>query len=140
MLSTGTYHWVFAVATHGLSTPEVYAELDRQRSAASEAPPGPDASIDALRSGDTRRLAPTLHNDLQSAALALAPGLRRTLAAGRELGALAGLVCGSGPTCAFLVADQAAAHRLAAALPAEGVCRTTKVATAPAPGARVLRD
>ena len=77
-------------------------------------------------------------NDLQAAALSLAPSLRRTLAAGRELGALAGIVSGSGPTCAFLVEDQPAAVRLAAALTAEGVCRTTRVASGPAPGARLV--
>ncbi len=41
---------------------------------------------------------------------------------------------GSGPTCAFLAADQPAALDLAAALTAEGVCRTARVASGPAPG------
>ena len=30
-LSRGTYHWVLALSTHGLSTPAVYAECDRLR-------------------------------------------------------------------------------------------------------------
>ena len=54
-----------------------------------------------------------LANDLQPAALALAPYLRDTLAAGRDGGALAGLVSGSGPTCAFLAADAEHARSLA---------------------------
>ena len=31
VLSRGTYHWVFAIADGELSTPSVYAELDRYR-------------------------------------------------------------------------------------------------------------
>jgi len=49
-----------------------------------------------------------------------------------------GIVCGSGPTCAFLCSDAHAATRLAAALAADGVCRTTRVASGPVPGARVV--
>jgi 4-diphosphocytidyl-2-C-methyl-D-erythritol kinase len=94
--------------------------------------------LDAVRAGDPRRLAAALHNDLQPSAVALAPSLRRTLAAGRELGALAGIVSGSGPTCAFLTTDAGAATRLAAALSAEDVCRSTAVATGPVGGARVM--
>ena len=59
----------------------------------------------ALASGDPATLAPLLGNDLQPAALSLDPGLRRTLRAGVEAGALAGIVSGSGPTCAFLCAS-----------------------------------
>ncbi|HZE48111.1 MAG TPA: 4-(cytidine 5'-diphospho)-2-C-methyl-D-erythritol kinase, partial [Jatrophihabitantaceae bacterium] len=58
--------------------------------------------------------------------------------AGRDLGALRGIVSGSGATCAFLCADAGAAIRLAAALTAEDVCRTTRVASGPAPGATVI--
>ena len=141
VLSPGRFHWVFALADHGISTSDVYRELDRQRASYQqpESAGRPDAVIDAVRSGDPRRLAPTLVNDLQPIALTLAPQLRRTLAAGRELGALAGLVSGSGPTCAFLVAGPREATRLAAALAAEGVCRRTRVATGPVVGARVIR-
>ena len=94
--------------------------------------------LDALRAGDAARLAATLDNDLQPVAISLAPTLRRTLDAGRDLGALAGIVSGSGPTCAFLCADGTAATALAAALAAEGVCRTTRIATGPVAGARVV--
>lgn len=136
----GAFHWVFALADHGISAADAYRELDQQRSAGDAPPPAgsPDAVIDAVRSGDPHRLAGTLANDLQPAALAIAPALRRTLDAGRGLGAIAAIVSGSGPTCAFLTAGRAEATALAAALAAEGVCRTTRVASGPAPGAMIV--
>jgi 4-diphosphocytidyl-2-C-methyl-D-erythritol kinase len=137
VLATGTFWWAIAVADFGLSTPEVYAEFDLL-SARPRALTSPDGVLDAVRSGDVRALAAAVSNDLQAAALSLAPSLRRTLTAGRELGALAGIVSGSGPTCAFLAEDQDAAIRLAAALSAEGVCRTARVASGPSPGARLV--
>jgi 4-diphosphocytidyl-2-C-methyl-D-erythritol kinase len=139
-LTTGSLHWVFALAGQGISTVEAYRELDRQRAAGLAPPPlmSADAMLQALRSGDASRVAAALSNDLEPAALALAPTLRRTLDAGRELGALRGIVSGSGATCAFLCADADAAIRLAAALTAEDVCRTTRVASGPAPGATLV--
>jgi 4-diphosphocytidyl-2-C-methyl-D-erythritol kinase len=138
--STGTFWWVFALADFGLSTPAVYAEFDRLSEEQQGVPSGGDidAVLDAVRTGDVYALASALSNDLQPAALSLAPSLERTLTAGRNLGALAGLVCGSGPTCAFLVTDQPAAKYLAETLASKGVCRTTRVASGPAPGARVV--
>jgi 4-diphosphocytidyl-2-C-methyl-D-erythritol kinase len=132
---------VFALAEYGISTAEAYRELDRRRSAGTVGPPALDANpmIEALRTGDPQRVAEALTNDLEPAALALAPNLRRTLDAGHELGALRGIVSGSGATCAFLCADADAAVKLAAALAAEGVCRTTRVATGPVPGATLMR-
>jgi 4-diphosphocytidyl-2-C-methyl-D-erythritol kinase len=140
VITRGAFHWVFALADHGISTPKAFAELDRQRSTGAAPRPlgSPDAVIEALRSGDPHRLAGTLANDLQPAALAIAPALRRTLVAGHELGAIAAIVSGSGPTCAFLTAGRAEATALAAALAAEGVCRATRVASGPAPGAMIV--
>ncbi|MEV8309689.1 4-(cytidine 5'-diphospho)-2-C-methyl-D-erythritol kinase [Streptomyces flavidovirens] len=135
----GTFHWVFAVAGGGLSTPAVYAEFDRL-TAGSEVP-APEASpvlLDALRAGDAALLAGALVNDLQPAALSLRPSLAATLAAGTEAGALAGLVSGSGPTTAFLTKDAEAAESVAAALIASGTCRTARVAQSPATGATVV--
>jgi 4-diphosphocytidyl-2-C-methyl-D-erythritol kinase len=139
-LTTGQFHWVLALAAFGISAADAYRELDRQRAAGDAPHPvgGPEVLLDALRAGDPQRVGAALTNDLQPAALVLAPSLRRTLAAGAELGAIAGIVCGSGPTCAFLCSDAHAATRLAAALAADGVCRTTRVASGPVPGARVV--
>ncbi|MFI5620714.1 4-(cytidine 5'-diphospho)-2-C-methyl-D-erythritol kinase [Streptomyces sp. NPDC051567] len=137
----GTFHWVFAVAEDGLSTPAVFREFDRLAAEDGRTVPEPQASpglLAALASGDPDRLAGALANDLQPAALSLRPHLARTLAAGTGAGALAALVSGSGPTTAFLVRDARAAAEVAAALEASATCRTTRTATSPAPGATVL--
>ncbi|WP_433398563.1 4-(cytidine 5'-diphospho)-2-C-methyl-D-erythritol kinase [Streptomyces sp. CA-146814] len=135
----GAFHWVFAVADGGLSTPAVYGEFDRLTAEADV--PEPTASpalLAALRAGDAGVLAGALSNGLQPAALSLRPSLADTLAAGTEAGALAALVSGSGPTTAFLVADEPAARKVADALLASGTCRNARVAPAPARGAHVV--
>jgi 4-diphosphocytidyl-2-C-methyl-D-erythritol kinase len=144
-LAAGTYHWAFAFAAGGLSTAQVYATCDRLRAARAPAS-GPQAAgpalstelMAALRSGDPAAVGPQLSNDLQPAALSLQPELRRTLAAGREYGALGAIVSGSGPTCAFLAKDAAHARDLAVAITGAGVCRAVARASGPAPGAAVV--
>ena len=144
VLSRNTFHWVLAFAAGGLSTPAVFAEIDRLRDTAGSArsaPPrleDPEPVLAALASGDPGQLAPLLGNDLQPAALSLNPGLRRTLRAGTEAGALAGIVSGSGPTCAFLCSSAASAVDVGAQLAGAGVCRTVRVASGPVHGARVV--
>jgi 4-diphosphocytidyl-2-C-methyl-D-erythritol kinase len=142
VLAVGGLFWVLAVAAGELSTPEVYRELDRLRADAPDGglPPISDeaATLDALRAHDSAALGDALGNDLQIAALSLAPHLARTLQTGLELGALGAVVSGSGPTCAFLVEDRTRATQLAAALDAAGVCRTTRIATGPVHGARLV--
>ncbi|WP_336084427.1 4-(cytidine 5'-diphospho)-2-C-methyl-D-erythritol kinase [Nocardia sp. SSK8] len=139
VLSRNTFHWVLALAKDGLSTPAVFRELDRLR--AEGDPPrlgDPQKLMQALAAGDPHTLAPLLGNDLQAAALSLKPDLRRTLRAGVGAGALAGLVSGSGPTCAFLCETEQAAVAVAAELAGAGVCRSVRTASGPVPGARVL--
>lgn len=132
-----TYHWVLAFGGDGLSTPRVYGELDRLRAEGDPPRVGSHtALLEALASGDPRRVALLLGNDLQAAAVSLRPALRRTLRAGVAAGALAGIVSGSGPTCAFLCADAEGALEVAAELAGAGVCRTVRVAQSPVPGAR----
>ncbi|MEU8245238.1 4-(cytidine 5'-diphospho)-2-C-methyl-D-erythritol kinase [Nonomuraea sp. NPDC048916] len=135
----GVFHWAFAVADGGLSTAKVYAECDALREATGAEVPWPqvdDALLAALRTGDARALGGRLANDLQPAALALRPELARTLDAGRAAGALGALVSGSGPTCAFLAADEEHARRLADALSQLSSCRTALSAHGPVPGPR----
>ena len=161
------YHWVLAFADGYLSTPEVYAALDRLRAAEAGGPKGPSgpsgatgpkgatgskgaarsgaaepdldaALMSALRSGEARRVGRALSNDLQQAALSLFPPLRKTLAAGLELGALGALVSGSGPTCVFLAASAERALDLAVSLSGAGVCRSVARVTGPVPGAAVV--
>ncbi len=153
------YHWVLAFADGHLSTPEVYAALDRLRAAEAGGPEGagnraprgnrvkagpPEPTLDAalmsaLRSGDARLVGRALSNDLQPAALSLFPSLRKTLAAGLELGALGALVAGSGPTCVFLAAGADRALDLAVSMSGAGVCRSVARVTGPVPGAAVVR-
>jgi 4-diphosphocytidyl-2-C-methyl-D-erythritol kinase len=144
------YHWVLAFADGQLATPEVYAALDRLRAARPGAARGgaarggrraPDLDaglMSALRSGDAARLGRALSNDLQPAALSLFPALRKTLAAGTELGALGAVVAGSGPTCVFLAPNADRALDLAVSLSGAGVCRSVARATGPAPGAAIV--
>ncbi|MEU9335008.1 4-(cytidine 5'-diphospho)-2-C-methyl-D-erythritol kinase [Streptomyces sp. NPDC048290] len=135
----GTFHWVFALADGGLSTPAVFREFDRLAEESGREIPEPmpsDPLLAALAKGDPHALAATVSNDLQPAALSLRPSLAATLAAGREAGALTALVSGSGPTTAFLAPDAPSATKIAEAL--TGVCRTVRTTTAPAPGATVV--
>jgi 4-diphosphocytidyl-2-C-methyl-D-erythritol kinase len=135
----GTFHWVFAMAGRGLSTPAVFREFDRL--AEGREIPEPVTSPELLRAlakGDAEALGAAVSNDLQPAALSLFPELADTLAAGRAAGALASLVSGSGPTTAFLAWDAEAAEAVAAALRASGTCRDVRTASGPVPGATVV--
>lgn len=139
VLARNTFHWVLAFGAGGLSAASVYAEIDRLRDAGSPRRLGdPESLLTALSAGDPHALAPLLGNDLQPAALSLEPELRRTLRAGTEAGALAGIVSGSGPTCAFLCVSADAAVAVSAELAGAGVCRTVRVASGPVHGARVV--
>jgi 4-diphosphocytidyl-2-C-methyl-D-erythritol kinase len=139
VLARNTFHWVLAFGRRGMSTPAVFAEIDRLREVG--APPrldDPEPVLAALAAGDPARLAPLLGNELQAAALSIDSELRRTLRAGVEAGALAGIVSGSGPTCAFLCASASAALDVGTELAGAGVCRTVRVASGPVHGARVV--
>ncbi|NVM99276.1 4-(cytidine 5'-diphospho)-2-C-methyl-D-erythritol kinase [Arthrobacter sp. SDTb3-6] len=116
-------HWVLVQSDFGLSTPVVYGTLDTLRAGAGPDEPGQvdPAILAALRAADPARLAPCLANDLQAAAVHLAPGLADVLDAGTRLGALAALVSGSGPTVAMLARDQAHAQDLVAQLAGDGL-------------------
>ena len=139
VLARSTFHWVLAFGAGGLSSGAVYAEIDRLREVGSPSRlTDAEPLLTALSAGDPARLAPLLGNDLQPAALSLKPELRRTLRAGTEAGALAGIVSGSGPTCAFLCSSADAAVAVGSELAGAGVCRTVRVASGPVHGARVV--
>jgi 4-diphosphocytidyl-2-C-methyl-D-erythritol kinase len=143
---------VLAFADGQLATPEVYAALDRRRASGAGSPRVPTSAVrtghlkpdldatlmSALRSGDANRLGPALSNDLQPAALSLFPALRKTLAAGLELGALGAVVAGSGPTCVFLAPNADRALDLAVSLSGAGVCRSVARVVGPVPGAVIV--
>ena len=137
-LSRGTYHWVLALSTSGLSTPSVYSECDRLREGMKIATPQlNDHVLQALLSADPVRLGKTLVNDLQPAACSLKPALRLILDVGSDYGALGSIVSGSGPTVAFLVSDEEAALDLAVALTSSGVVGSVTRVSGPVSGARI---
>lgn len=138
VLTRGSFAWVFALADGGLSTPAVYAQCDRMREGRSVPDPYvSDMLLQALAAGDPVLLGAALHNDLQAPAIELRPGLAALLEAGEDLGAVGGIVSGSGPTCAFLARDPEHALDLAVGLTSTGLCRTVRTATGPVVGARV---
>jgi 4-diphosphocytidyl-2-C-methyl-D-erythritol kinase len=142
VLARRRWDWVLGIAREGLSTPAVYAELDRLR-AEGRVPDGTELApaeplIAALRDGPADVLARTLVNDLQVPALTLRPALRRALVAATDAGAAGALVSGSGPTVAALATDEHAALRLAATMAGAGVFRTVRAVHGPVPGARLV--
>jgi 4-diphosphocytidyl-2-C-methyl-D-erythritol kinase len=94
--------------------------------------------MQALLAADSKTVGASLTNDLQAAACSLRPALRLVLDVGQEYGALGALVSGSGPTVAFLVADEEAGLDLAVALTASGVVGSVARAYGPVGGAKVL--
>jgi 4-diphosphocytidyl-2-C-methyl-D-erythritol kinase len=139
VMTRARLHWVLAISDRGLSTPAVFAELDRLRAQGGPPRVKPvDTMLAALASGEPVKVAAALGNDLQAAAISLQPELRRTLRAGEAAGALGGLVSGSGPTVALLCADAESAGAVAAELAGSGTCRSVRVAAGPVPGARVV--
>lgn len=139
MPEPGRLEWVFAIAQHGLSTPQVYRQFDVMADRGDIVPSAELAVgvLDELCSGEPERVAAGLRNDLQPAALELYPELAGTLAADTDSRVLASLVCGSGPTCAFLCADAESADRLAARLVGLPEVRDTRRAHGPVPGPKV---
>ena len=136
VITSGTYHWAFALSHSGLSTPAVFGEFDRTQ------PPGhtdiPAPLLEALRAGDPVAVGANLVNDLQAPALSLQPGLAHTLRLGLEAGALGAIVSGSGPTCAFLAGSDAHSIELAEALTVFSGVRAVRRAFGPVAGAQVL--
>lgn len=140
-LAKARFDWVVVPAQGGLSTPEVYAQLDRLRDrddiAVLPRTPMVDAAVlQALRAGDAALLAEAARNDLQPAALALRPDLRDVLALGERAGALAALVSGSGPTIVLMAADVPDALGLQVTLAAAG--HAALHVHGPVAGARVV--
>jgi 4-diphosphocytidyl-2-C-methyl-D-erythritol kinase len=144
-LARGRFEWVIVTSPDGMSTPTVYAELDRHRAERTpDIAPLPRRPVvfppvlHALRQGDPHLLATASRNDLEVAAVRLRPALEELLALGVAEGALAGIVSGSGPTVAFLVEDEEAAIDLQVGLSAAG--HSALHVHGPVHGARVVPD
>ncbi|MBD7919297.1 4-(cytidine 5'-diphospho)-2-C-methyl-D-erythritol kinase [Cellulomonas sp. Sa3CUA2] len=139
-LSRGEFHWAFAVQDRGLSTAAVYGAYDELRHP-DVAPLDDEQDVplmQALLAGDPAALGAALHNDLETAALELDPGLAEPLAVATDAGALGVVVSGSGPTVAALARSRKHALAVAAAFTASGVADRVLTATGPVAGARVV--
>ena len=136
----GDYWWVVTGAAKGLSTPGVYREFDViAEGLGIDDPEIPDELMEALRAHDLEKLALSLHNDLEPAALRLRPELGDVLATGIDETALGALVSGSGPSCLFLCSGREHAHQVAQSLRVAQAGDPVTVARGPVPGARVER-
>ncbi len=133
------FFWVVVPSPLHLSTPLVYSTLDELRgTGVPDLPSAPStALLDALFAGDPHALAGELVNDLAKPALILAPQIQNVLDTGAGLGALAGMVSGSGPTCVFLAEDADHQGRLLDGF--EGAGLYALAATSPARGAHLVR-
>lgn len=137
-LSRGTCHWVLALSDTGVSTPEVFVRHDELRPDPPE-PELPPELLTALGTGRATEIAPQLFNDLAAATCELRPDVAETMALAPRVGALTAVLCGSGPTVAFLVADEAAAVDVHLRLKAElGSNAHLRRVHGPVPGARLV--
>ncbi|QGU04064.1 4-(cytidine 5'-diphospho)-2-C-methyl-D-erythritol kinase [Corynebacterium comes] len=140
MLSRGTYHWALVFFREGLSTPTVFHEIDELRGGGAVIGPSLHTGelARALMTGDPQQLAGTLANDLQVPAITLRRDIGRTLEAGRQAGALAAIVSGSGPTAAFLCSSELHARDVLDDLLADGRAYSGTTAYGPTRGAHLV--
>jgi 4-diphosphocytidyl-2-C-methyl-D-erythritol kinase len=107
--------WLVLVPSpHGLSTAEVYAELDRLGGGRER------LDVESLRELDgasLSTLAGAVENDLERAALSLRPELAAALHHLHDAGALAAALSGSGPTAFGLFGDPDSARAAASSIP-----------------------
>lgn len=108
--------WVTGISGASLATADVYEEFDRLGGGHVE---DPYDVADSLARSDVARLAAALRNDLERAALSLAPQIRSGRDALGAAGALAVILAGSGPTWLGLARDEAHAVSVAAAVQGE---------------------
>jgi 4-diphosphocytidyl-2-C-methyl-D-erythritol kinase len=140
-MTHGTFHWVFATQAEGLSTRHVYGEFDEWVAdglLASSEPRISDDVMSALIGGDPTALGAALVNDLQDAAIHLAPALRDVITAAHDLDACGAIVSGSGPTVAALARNAQHALAIAAHIRSTGLADQVLTAQGPAQGAAVL--
>ncbi len=140
-MTRGQFHWVLATQEQGLSTAQVYGEFDRQVAAGERSAGEPTISDDvmkALLAGNAEWLGEALINDLQDAALALAPRLRAVMEVANEADSLGVMISGSGPTVAALARSRQHALAIAAHLTASGTATAVVTASGPAPGAAII--
>lgn len=138
VLSRNTFHWVLAFADGELLTPSVFGELDRLREAGTHR--GSPGRGRCWGPGRRRPRTAGVVAGQRDAGGRGEPGSEAAADPARrvEAGALAGIVSGSGPTCAFLCSSAASAVDVGTEVSGAGVCRTVRVASGPVAGARVV--
>ena len=112
----GALHLVVVRPPQGLATATVYAH-----SRVPAAPRQIKPLVEALRTGDNRRLADTLHNRLESAASELSPWIGRLRHAMAEQDCLASQMSGSGSAYFGICRHARHARRVARRLHARGL-------------------
>ncbi len=133
----GTWWWVVVPSAEGLSTPAVYRHFDALHPDAPREPPSAATLLAALATREPLRLARALHNDLSEPAIDLRPELGVLIERGESLGALRGLVSGSGPTVVFLCESSDGAKVVAEGLRSSGEA-IVLIATGPVAGAHLV--
>lgn len=140
-MTRGDFYWVFAMQHEGLSTPDVFARFDDQVALGqrvAEAPRVDTEVMGALMAGDPAWLGRALSNDLQDAALSLAPRLHGVMEAMYDADSLGVVVSGSGPTVAALAASSQHAQTIAMRVRAAGAADAVMTASGPAYGTVIL--
>ena len=137
-LCKGTYEWVFALAHGGLSTAKVFADYDMYSAATTTPRMIIDRLMTGLASHDLDAVRDGMCNDLERSAIRLHPPILETLEDGMNFGGVTSIVSGSGPTVAFLCADDDDAVELAVGLSSFLSVRAVLRARGPVSGARVL--
>lgn len=136
-LCKGSYEWVFALSHGTVSTPAAFRDFDAHHEGGFVMYT-PDMLMKALAAHDLDQVRLRLHNDLQNSAERLCPEVSEILQEGPDMGGLAAMVSGSGPTVAFLCADSEDAIELTVGLSTMRQVRAVHRAKGPVPGARVV--
>lgn len=105
--------WVLAPMAFGVSVADAYRWWDQggERSG-----PAPDAAVEALSRGDVAALAAAMRNDLEEGVASRHREVAEARERLRRAGALATVMCGSGPTMAGLARDGSHAEEVAASV------------------------
>lgn len=107
-----------------LATEAVYRRYDVSSTSGNR---GATGVLEALKAGSGRRLAESIHNDLEAAAIDLCPEIMKVKKAAIENGALKAMVSGSGPTVFALCQSEREAKVVEASManvaPFTRICR-----------------
>lgn len=106
-----TTSWVLLTQPFGVSAGDAYGWWDED---GARSGPHPQPVIDALKAGDLEVLHGLLFNDLERPVSRRHPQMVRATRRLLEAGALAAIMCGSGPTVAGLAGDAGHAQEIAA--------------------------